>query len=438
MTRRLRMTVDDAISTAMQMHKQGELLEARTLYNDVLRAVPTHADALHYLGVVLHQLGDSEEGIEHILRSLELAPEHPDALNNLGNIYRETGRYEESEASYKKVLEISPEHTDTLVNLGVILRGLKRPEDALDMLEQALAIDPQHARAHHNLGNVYRDLERFDEALTAYSESEKLDPYDGDSARAIAKLLYTQGRHDEAIEVLKALIEARPDDAVAVHVLAAYTGERVPERATDLYIRQTFDHFAPNFDASLARLKYKAPTLIGACVIDRLGGSGQQCRVLDIGCGTGLCGPLVKPIAAQLVGVDLSGNMLKRAQKRGVYDQLVEAELTDYVSGEEAGFDVVICVDTFVYFGDLGDGLCAANHTLRSDGWLFFTVEKHDAGARDNDYWLQSHGRYSHSSDYVGRMLEAAEFEVVALDDVVLRMEHGEPVDGILAIARKA
>ncbi len=305
------------------------------------------------------------------------------------------------------------------------------------MLEQALAMDPQHARAYHNLGNVYRDLERFDDALTAYSESEKLDPLDGDSARAIAKLLYTQGRHDDAVEVLKALIETRPDDAAAVHELAAYTGEDVPKRATDRYIRQTFDHFAPSFDESLARLKYKAPTLIGERVIDRLGGSGRKYRVLDIGCGTGLCGPLVKPIAEQLVGVDLSRNMLRRAKKRGVYDQLEEAELTAYMSGEEANFDVVICVDTFVYFGDLGDGLRAASHTLRSGGWLFFTVEKHDSGQHDNDYWLQLHGRYSHSSDYVGRTLKDAGFEVSALDDVVLRMERSLSVDGILAIARK-
>jgi predicted TPR repeat methyltransferase len=431
------MSVDDAISTAMQLHKQGELLEARTLYSDILRVVPKHPDALHYIGVAMHQLGDSEEGIAHIQRSLELSPDHPDALNNLGNVYREIGRYEASETLYKKVLEIAPEHTDTLVNIGIILRGLKRPEDALVMLEKALAIDPEHARAHHNLGNVYRDLERYDEALTAYSTSERLDPLDGNSARAIAKLLYLQGRHDDAAEVLKALIERKPDDAQAIHELAAYTGEDVPKRAADRYICQTFDHYALSFDESLARLKYKAPKLISSRVIDRLGGSRQKYRVLDIGCGTGLCGPLIKPIAEHLVGVDLSRNMLKQAQKRGVYDQLEEAELTAYMNSAEAGFDVVICVDTFVYFGDLGDGLRAASHTLHSDGWLFFTVEKHNPDEHDNDYWLQLHGRYSHTRDYVEHTLEDAGFDVSALDDVVLRMEHGKPVDGILAVARK-
>jgi len=431
------MTVDNAISTAMQLHKQGELLEARTLYNDILRAVPEHPDALHYLGVAMHQLGDSEEGIVYIQRSLESAPGHPDALNNLGNVYREIGRYEDSEASYKKVLEIAPDHADTLVNLGIILRGLKRPEEALAMIEQALVIDPEHAKAHHNLGNVYRDLERYDEALTAYGRSETLDPLDGDSARAIAKLLNSQGRHDEAVKVLKSLIETKPDDALAVHQLAACTGQEVPKRATDQYICQMFDHYAASFDESLARLKYKAPTLVGARVIKQFGGSDQKYRVLDIGCGTGLCGPLVKPISDRLVGVDLSRNMLQRAEKRGVYDQLEEAELSAYMNTEEAAFDVVICVDTFVYFGDLGDGLRAASHTLRTGGWLFFTVEQHEPEEHDNNYWLQLHGRYSHSKRYVRRTLEDAGFDVGELDDVILRTERGNPVDGILAIAQK-
>jgi len=432
------MTVDDAIATAMQLHKQGELLEARTLYNDILRAVPEHPDALHYLGVVMHQLGDSEEGIEQIRRSLESAPDHPDALNNLGNIYREIGRFEDSESSYKRVLEIAPKHTDTLVNLGIILRGLKRPEEAMVMIEQALDIDPEHARAHHNLGNVYRDLERFDEALTAYGRAEKLNPVNSSSARSIAKILYSQGRHDDAIEVLQALIESKPDDAMSQHQLAAYTGQGVPKRASDQYVSQMFDHFAPSFDESLARLNYKAPRLIGASVIERLGGSGQAFRVLDVGCGTGLCGPLVKPIAKSLVGVDLSANMLKRAEKRGVYDQLEEAELSAYMSEKKAAFDVVICVDTLIYFGDLGGALRAASHTLRSGGWLFFTVEQHKPEEHENNYWLQLHGRYSHSKNYVKHAVEDAGFGVADLGDIMLRMEGGKPVDGILTIAQKA
>jgi predicted TPR repeat methyltransferase len=386
----------------------------------------------------MHQLGDSEEGIEHIRHALELVPDHPDALNNLGNIYREIGRFEDSEASYKRVLEIAPKHADTLVNLGIILRGLKRPEEALVMIEQALEINPEHARAHHNLGNVYRDLERFDEALTAYGRAEKLNPLDSNSARSIAKLLYSQGRHDDAVAVLEALVESQPDDAGAIHQLAAYTGQDVPKRASDQYISQMYDHHAPDFDESLARLNYKAPTLVGSRIIDQFHGSGKKYRVLDIGCGTGLCGPLVKPIADRIVGVDLSRNMLKRAEKRGVYDQLEEAELSAYMSEKKAAFDVVICVDTFVYFGDLGGALRAASHTLRSGGWLFFTVEQHETNEHDNNYWLQSHGRYSHSKDYVHRTLEHTGFEICDLDDVFLRMEGGKPVDGILAIAQKA
>ena len=44
--------------------------------------------------------------------------------------------------------------------------------------------------------------------------------------------------------------------------------------------------------------------------------------ILDAGCGTGLCGPLVAPHAQRLTGVDLSAGMLAQASEKGVYDEL--------------------------------------------------------------------------------------------------------------------
>jgi predicted TPR repeat methyltransferase len=157
---------------------------------------------------------------------------------------------------------------------------------------------------------------------------------------------------------------------------------------------------------------------------------------LDAGCGTGLCAPLLAPFVARLTGVDLSPQMLAKARQRGGYDELVQGEMTQYLSAHEAEFDLIVSADTLCYFGALSTVLACARSALREGGVLIFTVE-HAEDPGDVGYRLNPHGRYSHGEDYVRRGLDAARLEVLATSRAVLRMESGYPVIGLLVSARK-
>ncbi len=433
----LRLSVEDAIKMATDLHKNGEFVESEMLYRDILKAVPQHPDVHHFLGVLLHQTGDSDAAVESIRHSLELAPDHPDALNNLGNILRETGRLEDAESTYRQVLKFAPKHADTLVNLGTILRRLKQHDEAIATLKSALDVDPDHANAYHNLGNIYFDLERVDDALEAFQKCDELEPDNSKTTKEIARLLYLSGREDDAIEIMEKLLDKYPDDAVARHSLAAYSGRDVPERASDDFVRDTFNSFSMSFDEVLGRLDYKAPEIVADAVKKLRQDSDGKCTLLDIGCGTGLCGKLVRPVVTKLMGVDLAPGMLRKAQLLGVYDMLEEAELTEYMSSREDSFDIVTCVDTFVYFGELGDAIDAAAKALRPSGHFLFTVERHLDDECEAGFWLRHHGRYSHSSSYIEQLLSAAGFRIVSIEDADLRKERGKPVAGMLAVAEK-
>jgi predicted TPR repeat methyltransferase len=158
--------------------------------------------------------------------------------------------------------------------------------------------------------------------------------------------------------------------------------------------------------------------------------------VLDIGCGTGLCGPLLAPYAKQLVGVDLSVGMLKHAEEKGVYHGLVQAELTEYLARHHERFDVIVTADTLVYFGGLEAVAAAAAAALRPGGLLVFTVEEEaDADLRQS-YRLRHHGRYTHGAEYVHQLLASVGLSPhIGRGD--LRMEAGLPVAGLVVRAVK-
>jgi predicted TPR repeat methyltransferase len=203
----------------------------------------------------------------------------------------------------------------------------------------------------------------------------------------------------------------------------------------DDYVRKTFDRFADSFDSVLKNLDYKAPFLVEKAFRE-VSGLDHSLDVLDAGCGTGLCGPLLRPSVGRLTGVDLSDRMLARAKQRQVYDELIEAELTAFLNQSEAVFDVIVSADVLCYFGDLSPALGASARALKPGGHLIFTVETLDA-EQEVVYQLNAHGRYSHGQHYVKQSLAVAGLTLISLESVILRLESGKPVGGFLVTAQK-
>ena len=79
------------------------------------------------------------------------------------------------------------------------------------------------------------------------------------------------------------------------------------------YIRNLFDFYAPKFDKHLVeKLNYRNPKLFLEQVLKVT--HRRDLDVLDLGCGTGLCGLEFRSYARQMVGVDLSPEMVKLAE----------------------------------------------------------------------------------------------------------------------------
>jgi len=261
-----------------------------------------------------------------------------------------------------------------------------------------------------------------------------LRPDNPKTYEALARLFIRGQDNEGARRVYEKWLEKDPANPIASHMVTACAGERTA-RASDDYVRTTFDGFASTFDTVLKKLEYRAPQLVSDAIDRDVGPPHAKLDILDAGCGTGLCAPLLQPHSGRLVGIDLSPRMLDRARARKKYDDLVTAELVEFMNGAEAEYDLIVSADTLVYFGDLRPVFSAAACALRAGGRLVFTVEKLLAESTDG-YRIELHGRYSHAEKYVRASLEDAGFEIRSMAAEKLRMESLEPVQGWVVLAR--
>jgi len=389
---------DDTLRAAIVAHQAGRLAEAEVGYRRVLRKNPNDSGALYGLGLLHYHQGSVGSALEYMSQSLQIAPSNARVWNTLGSMYSSLGREHEAKDAYERATKASPTMSEAWYNLGICQRNENDIDTAVGSLYAATVCDPPYLRAYE----------------------------------ALASLLYQEGRESEAAEVYRLWIAHDPENAKARHMFAASSGEAAPARASDDYIRQHFDASASTFDSNLKHLDYRSHEIVVAALAKASRDPARELdSVLDAGCGTGLCGPSVRPLCKRLVGVDLSPRMIDRARLRECYDELIVSELSAFMRSRAHSFSAIVCADTLVYFGALDEPLAAARRALRANGLLAFTVEAADS----DDYRLGVTGRYSHSPDYLRRSLSEAGFAVMALSPVTLRQERSRDVAGILMVA---
>lgn len=424
-----------AIELVRKLHQGGQVDDALELCEQVVAHWPDSADAWHFLGLIRYHRDEDLPGISAVRRALELAPDYADAHANLGNMLLNEGAITEAQHHLHRALLLSPKAFPPRIALGAVYRALNRLDEAEAVLKPALETHSDSGLVHNAYGNLLAALGRDAEAITHFQRAVELNPEIAGTHQRLGLMLAYAGRTDDAQQVFRRQLEQNPADPAAQHLMAALGGAEVPERASDQYVRGLFNGFAASFDSKLAHLDYRAPEHIAELAHKVLGPARGTVKALDLGCGTGLLGPLIRRHCQRLEGVDLSPGMLARARQRKVYDDLHEAELTTHLRRDAGMYDLLTCADTLCYFGALEDFLSAAHAALRPGGWLMFTVEH--GREQEPPYRLQFHGRYSHRRDYIEVGLAAAGFGALEIREDALRMESLKPVAGLIVAVQR-
>jgi predicted TPR repeat methyltransferase len=340
-----------------------------------------------------------------------------------GVAHYQAGRLSQAEQQFAAALALAPGRPSVLTNLGVVRLKLGRPAEAVGLLREALAQEPDNveALAHcgtalAELGHADQALAYFDRALAANADAPALWTLRGTALKELGR------PHDAAASYREALARGGDRELLAYY-LAALDGGAAPARPPRNYVETLFDQYAGGFDAHLVQaLRYDAPRVLTARLASR-----RFRHALDLGCGTGLCGPLLSPLADRLTGVDLSANMLEQARRLGTYDELVQADVADYLAAAAGPFDAVVAADVFVYVGELDGVFASLAQRMPAGGAFCFTLEE----SEDADLVLRPSLRYAHSQALVRRLAQAHGFRIEHLERRPVREDAGTPVAGL-------
>jgi predicted TPR repeat methyltransferase len=305
---------------------------------------------------------------------------------------------------------------------------------------QPTALAPDFARLEREAASKGRGADPVAEAFVSIKRRDRIDhevemrrralvrrPGDPLLRHLLADALRARGDRAEAVQLYQSLLDDPVTAESARFCLACLGALPPPKTMPAQMVAALFDSCATTFDNALVHgLKYQGPGIIAGAVARVLGPDARDLDVLDAGCGTGLCGPVLRPLARRLDGIDISAAMVDQAQAKGVYHRLKQGEICAALLEMPASYDLIVAAEVVNYLGDLGPLFGAARGSLRPGGHLIFTTERAASGA----YELHAAARYRHTDAYVGETATGAGLALVERVDCVLRFEQGEPVAG--------
>ncbi|MDB5774685.1 MAG: Methyltransferase type 12 [Herbaspirillum sp.] len=432
--------VNRLLEPAIRHHLAGRHEQAEALYRATMADHPASAAPKYWLGFMLQQTGRLDEAGVLISESLQLDDTHAEWHYNFGILLSRQDKTEQGIQAFLDAIALDPRNYFSWTNLGSLYEKIGDTAKAEQAYAMAAQLDPDCPDAFYLLSSLCVDQKRFREATHFHNLGFIAGPREDKPRIKLSHAYYALGRIEDAVGLIDAWLAEQPDEPVAQHLAIAYKGLPAPPRCADDYVESTFDDFAANFETTLSKLKYAGPQALNE-VLKTLAFAPGSMRSLDLGCGTGLGGICLKPISSLLEGVDLSGRMLDEARRKGIYDRLTKSEIGLFLThstGSDRQYDLIVCMDTLIYFGALEQLLAAISARLKPGGWTVLTIETLAGGPEATaDYHLNSSGRYSHRGAYVSRLLLANGFEPPIASDLTIRMEAGSPVAGQILRARK-
>ncbi|MDA8755702.1 tetratricopeptide repeat protein [Candidatus Pseudothioglobus singularis] len=336
--------------------------------------------------------------------------------------------------SFEKAIELKSDYEDALHNLGLVQHKLGKLDQAIRLYKKVVAIDSNYALQSEN--KILRVIYFFSqgniqEALETLNMLVEKNPTDALLYNMLGGCFASTGQTDMAISNYQKALEFDPEYAIPKHMLNSLTGNTSKE-PPEQYVKNLFDDYAHRFNNALVNiLQYSLPFTIKDLILKSNSEKSKYKNVIDLGCGTGLAGKDLRDISTNLIGVDISENMVSEAKKLDIYDNFIIGDIVKNLNESQYKFDLLVALDVLIYLGDVQSTFKAVHKSSKSGSLFVFSVEIQD----ESGFSLLKSSRYAHSDKYI--MDQANDlFDLVDSQNVRLRKEGKNWIEGKVYIFR--
>jgi predicted TPR repeat methyltransferase len=438
------------------------------------------------LGQLLLRQERYAQAINELTAALEARPDNASWLASRAEAHEHVGAIVKAAEDAASAVIAEPTNAEYAALLARVLLRAGRHDEAVMSWAEAIRLDGEQLSYYEGLAHamwVNSDLnaarEIYERLSSGYPQNENYvlliaeiymqqgDPANAAAActaaiargvksppiyRAYGNAMLASGDKAKASELYTAGLASAPKDGYLLHMLATARGERT-ERAPEDYIRAVFDSRGDTYEAAaLFRLGVRVPGLIRREILrirpkldPTRPGAHKLSAVLDLGCGTGLVGTLTYDLTAYLKGVDLSRNIVRNAQLKGIYHEIEISDIVASMNADPRLYECILAADVLCYFGNLQPVFEAAFKRLLPSGLFLFSVESGPeawrtdlaAGISKDPYRLLETARYAHSLSYVEQTSKAAGFEIVQVWPEILSTENDIDLPGYVVSLRR-
>lgn len=399
-----------------------------------LQLDPYNPVIYNQLANLYYKINQIEQSIYYYKRALHISPQNPEIHFNLANCYVKKNFIPDAISHYKFCLELNPNFLIAMQNLGMLLVEIKNFQEALPYLVKVYTEDLEIQKNFvfiEQLANCYLQSGDIPNAIENLKHAINVDPTQETAHHNLAILYLRNQQHNLAIKHFNLTLQLNPNNQTALHMLAALMKNN-PQQAPIEYIVNLFDQYADYYTNHVnQKLNYNLPIIFRNLYAKYANGITAK-NVLDLGCGTGLCGIYFRDASINLIGVDISINMLLQA-KNHAYDLLIEANLQKNSIFINNYFDLIIAADVLPYFGDLNNIFQQFKLLLQKNNassMLLFNIELNEH-QNTKDFELQTSGRYSHNLNYIQQLAKFFDFSIIENNKQIIRTHNDQPLIGL-------
>lgn len=428
------------LNIAIIYYEEKKYILSRLYIKKLLTINPKNSDALTILGNIYKEKKCYNKAIKFYQKSLNFEKKSYIANMNLADIYCQQKEYLMAYDYAKRAVEVKAT-AETIKLFAEISIAISQPNEAIFYLEKISEDGNSDCWGYNLLSQLYMQQQEYEKSIKAGFKAIELSKEKNAHHINFGYILYDAilaGQNKLVQKYALAWSKKYPENSIVQYMADSVIHNKKISQHNPVYIREIFNAFADDFENILAHLNYNVPKIMAAELssffkITKL----KKMRILDAGCGTGLCGYYLKKYAKfnGLDGVDISEKMLSVAKEKKVYSHLYNQDLDSFLQQHKNRYNLINAADVFTYFGDLKKLFQHINISLCAGGRIIFSISENNIN--NDNYYHHSSGRFLHSEKYVENILESDGFNIEKKVYAHLRNEGEKEVFGWIFIAKK-